>query len=249
MPTVPAAPPAAPLPRRLPAAEREAGATRTGDDNGTPAPAAAPAVVDAPAAAAASMATDFGAGPHPGPAPEPGGLASRDPAGERSGTTHPAPAPAPAPGEPAPGPAVGDPGRPSIAGAVPLAGRPSEGGRPDRSAGPGVPERTPSDHPEPPDATVTPIWSGRQPTGGERGGELTAAGLMRRSPKQQIRNLAADGAQSSGRPPISQRSPEEVRQILSRYRTGLQRGRTTNPPGVADDDRRAPDGPADAEEQ
>ena len=72
---------------------------------------------------------------------------------------------------------------------------------------------------------------------------------MRRSPKQQIRNLTADVPGSPGRPPTTQRSPEEVRQILSRYRTGLQRGRTAGPPAGPDDGRPAPEGAADAEEQ
>jgi signal transduction histidine kinase len=62
---------------------------------------------------------------------------------------------------------------------------------------------------------------------GQRGGDLTAAGLVRRSPKQQIRDLTAtSGSLESARVVGSQRSPEEVRRMLSRYRTGLQRGRS-----------------------
>lgn len=62
--------------------------------------------------------------------------------------------------------------------------------------------------------------------------DLTSAGLVRRSPKQQLRDLGDDGSGDAGRPAAasSQRSPEEVRQMLSRYRTGLQRGRSTQPP-------------------
>jgi signal transduction histidine kinase len=60
--------------------------------------------------------------------------------------------------------------------------------------------------------------------------ELTAAGLVRRTPKKR-----ADGAVGGG-PPItqaprvttsSQRSPEEVRKMLSRYRSGLNKGRNS----------------------
>lgn len=62
---------------------------------------------------------------------------------------------------------------------------------------------------------------------------------MRRSPKQQLRALANQGgtAAEASRVVASQRSPEEVRRMLSRYRTGLQRGRggvpTTGAPGGA----------------
>jgi hypothetical protein len=65
-----------------------------------------------------------------------------------------------------------------------------------------------------------------------RGGELTAAGLVRRSPKQQIRDLTATPP-TTGRTVGSQRTPEEVRRMLSRYRTGLQRGRVNAQQGAA----------------
>jgi signal transduction histidine kinase len=61
--------------------------------------------------------------------------------------------------------------------------------------------------------------------------ELTAAGLVRRSPKQQLRDLRDDDGQGGNpRAATSQRTPEEVRQMLSRYRTGLQRGRSMQAP-------------------
>jgi hypothetical protein len=60
--------------------------------------------------------------------------------------------------------------------------------------------------------------------------ELTAAGLVRRSPKQQLRDLRNDEVPPEARAGANQRTPEEVRQMLSRYRTGLQRGRTSPPP-------------------
>jgi hypothetical protein len=73
-------------------------------------------------------------------------------------------------------------------------------------------------------ATVAPAPASPGPG---RAPELTAAGLMRRSPKQQIRDLTADvAAAGTERPATAQRSPEEVRRMLSRYRTGLQRGRS-----------------------
>ncbi|MDY7106068.1 MAG: HAMP domain-containing protein [Actinomycetota bacterium] len=68
------------------------------------------------------------------------------------------------------------------------------------------------------------------------GGEpnsLTAAGLVRRAPKRQVRGSddAPAGPLARDRVGPSQRSPEEVRRMLSRYRTGLHRGRTETPPG------------------
>ncbi len=61
------------------------------------------------------------------------------------------------------------------------------------------------------------------------GDGLTAAGLVRRSPKQQLRAMARGEPAAATRVLATQRSPEEVRKMLSRYRSGLQRGRT---PGV-----------------
>ncbi|MCC6438777.1 MAG: nitrate- and nitrite sensing domain-containing protein [Acidimicrobiales bacterium] len=74
---------------------------------------------------------------------------------------------------------------------------------------------------------------------------LTAAGLVRRSPKQQLRAMARGDNEAASRVAASQRSPEEVRKMLSRYRSGLQRGRTTTgPPSGHDHDGAAgPDHP------
>jgi hypothetical protein len=58
--------------------------------------------------------------------------------------------------------------------------------------------------------------------------ELTAAGLVRRTPKKRSADPVGGGmptvapARSSGQ---SNRSPEEVRKMLSRYRSGLNKGR------------------------
>ena len=57
---------------------------------------------------------------------------------------------------------------------------------------------------------------------------LTAAGLVKRTPKKK-----SDDATGGGMPVMaarttasgSQRSPEEVRKMLSRYRSGLNKGR------------------------
>lgn len=61
---------------------------------------------------------------------------------------------------------------------------------------------------------------------------VTASGLARRQPKP-ITSVDEVGAAGDGpRPPIApgHRSPDEVRQLLARYRTGLQRGRTSDGP-------------------
>ncbi len=57
--------------------------------------------------------------------------------------------------------------------------------------------------------------------------ELTAAGLVRRTPKKRSEDATGGGmplmaARGTG---ASQRSPEEVRKMLSRYRSGLNKGR------------------------
>ena len=52
---------------------------------------------------------------------------------------------------------------------------------------------------------------------------VTSAGLIRRTPRSDLRPTSKE----DGAPPTSVRSPEEVRQMLSRYRTGLRRGRDT----------------------
>ena len=53
-------------------------------------------------------------------------------------------------------------------------------------------------------------------------------GLPRRSPREQVRDLRSGGSAldaGTARVAGSQRTPEEVRRMLSRYRTGLQQGR------------------------
>jgi hypothetical protein len=54
---------------------------------------------------------------------------------------------------------------------------------------------------------------------------VTAAGLVKRTPTARTAGATADaGSQRSVT--RTTRSPEEVRRMLSRYRTGLDRGRT-----------------------
>lgn len=59
--------------------------------------------------------------------------------------------------------------------------------------------------------------------------EITAAGLVRRTPKRRSERAADEspvGGTSSTPVSQSQRSPEEIRRMLSRYRSGLNKGRT-----------------------
>jgi signal transduction histidine kinase len=69
------------------------------------------------------------------------------------------------------------------------------------------------------------------------GAPLTASGLVRRTPKNRSSNAVGGGmptvaaARATGQ---SQRSPEEVRKMLSRYRSGLNKGR-----GSADSDEKS----------
>jgi len=60
--------------------------------------------------------------------------------------------------------------------------------------------------------------------------ELTAAGLVKRTPKKRSETSVGGGLPSAQAPRATgatQRSPEEVRKMLSRYRSGLNKGRNT----------------------
>jgi hypothetical protein len=66
---------------------------------------------------------------------------------------------------------------------------------------------------------------------------VTPSGLARRLPNRDVVDDEADAPDGLGpRPPIAagRRSPEDVRTMLARYRTGLQRGRTSDDPTVDD---------------
>ena len=54
-------------------------------------------------------------------------------------------------------------------------------------------------------------------------------GLARRSPKAAAPAASTNGAAGNPGAAATTRSPEEVRQMLSRYRSGLRRGKTTDP--------------------
>ncbi|HYN16797.1 MAG TPA: hypothetical protein VEY96_01770, partial [Actinomycetes bacterium] len=73
---------------------------------------------------------------------------------------------------------------------------------------------------------------------------LTQAGLPRRVPRANMAPGMAAGEQAGGAPaagPTSGRSPDEVRSMLSSYRTGIERGRTVA--GGSDPGERPPDAP------
>jgi hypothetical protein len=61
-----------------------------------------------------------------------------------------------------------------------------------------------------------------------KGAELTAAGLVKRTPKKRADSAVGGGMPTTQAPRATgqtQRSPEEVRKMLSRYRSGLNKGR------------------------
>jgi signal transduction histidine kinase len=89
----------------------------------------------------------------------------------------------------------------------------------------------PEPEPEPEPVAVAPAVDTRPPAEAPpTGADITAAGLVKRTPKKQSNTAVGTGplrtASTSQRPTGStQRSPEEVRAMLSRYRGGLKRGR------------------------
>ncbi|MEZ5141964.1 MAG: nitrate- and nitrite sensing domain-containing protein [Acidimicrobiales bacterium] len=105
---------------------------------------------------------------------------------------------------------------------------------------PGTPPTEPATFPEPDAEPVADAEPEVEPAGitvaeqvaaaaraEAKSAELTAAGLVRRTPKKRSEaavggGMPAQAARSTG---ASQRSPEEVRKMLSRYRSGLNRGR------------------------
>jgi len=96
-------------------------------------------------------------------------------------------------------------------------------------------------------APAQPAMAGHtdQFAGTEAGPRMTQAGLPRRVPRANLAPGMVDARQApSGNPdeaPASGRSPEEVRSMLSSYRTGLERGRTVA--GGADVGERPQDAP------
>ncbi len=152
------------------------------------------------------------------------------------------PAPSPVPAEPAATDASGD----LFAAFGSPAGVPAAPADPDTDifapidGGAGLPTRTPKT-PSPTSedaATDTPPGAplpARDPAGiGAVPQQVTSAGLIRRTPKQidvpedskYAPGVTAGAAPTAASAPTANRSPEEVRQMLSRYRAGLRKGRT-----------------------
>jgi signal transduction histidine kinase len=111
---------------------------------------------------------------------------------------------------------------------------PGEGGPPD--------PRRPAAPPEPVDDAPAPAAGAPAPAG-RAGPAMTAAGLVRRVPKA----ASASGPNGPGggsgdgdaRPNIAatRRSPDDVRALLARYRSGLQRGRVGEVPTTDPEER------------
>jgi signal transduction histidine kinase len=89
-------------------------------------------------------------------------------------------------------------------------------------------EAAPADAPPAPLPVRDPAGIGAVPQ------QVTSAGLIRRTPKQvdvpedskYAPGVTASSAPAAASAPTANRSPEEVRQMLSRYRAGLRKGRT-----------------------
>ncbi|MCD9622995.1 nitrate- and nitrite sensing domain-containing protein [Rhabdothermincola salaria] len=128
---------------------------------------------------------------------------------------------------------------------------PGPGGLPVRATTPPAPAAGPA-RPAPlpvrgaapstaPPRSSSPAPAPTDPTPAVDDDELTAAGLVRRSPKRQT-SAPVDPLEAAATMPRAatrtSRSPDEVRRMLSRYRSGLDRGRNSTPdddtPGDAD---------------
>jgi hypothetical protein len=82
------------------------------------------------------------------------------------------------------------------------------------------------------------------PTAPEPAAKVTQAGLPRRVPRANMAPGMVSSQQAGGEPPpgpVSGRSPDEVRSMLSSYRTGIERGRTVA--GGSDPGERPPETP------
>jgi Nitrate and nitrite sensing/HAMP domain len=142
-------------------------------------------------------------------------------------TQRPAAAPSPPPAPPPPAPPVAEPvaqPAPFLPPAQPSAGEPAPSPpEPARAADEPAPlyqaERARLREAAPPAAAAAP----------DEGSRLTQAGLPRRVPKANLAPGMVTTDESEDQPPPgppSGRSPDEVRSMLSSYRTGIERGRT-----------------------
>jgi hypothetical protein len=101
-------------------------------------------------------------------------------------------------------------------------------------------------HPPPsPVAGATEQPQATAPAAAQPADRLTQAGLPRRVPRANLApGMATDqarGEQPAPGSPPSGRSPDEVRSMLSSYRTGIERGRSVA--GGSDSGERPPDAP------
>jgi hypothetical protein len=110
-------------------------------------------------------------------------------------------------------------------------------------APPSPPAGEPANRPAP--APMTRAASPAQaaaPSTPEQGPRLTQAGLPRRVPRANLApGMAATQASGDQPGPTAGRSPDEVRSMLSSYRTGIERGRTVA--GGSESGERPPDAP------
>lgn len=105
------------------------------------------------------------------------------------------------------------------------------GGAPTDGPDPGIAEPTPATPPEPRSSVPDPLEDRDPATVGATSAQVTSAGLTRRTPKRV--DVPEESKYGAGAPtptpevgsPTANRSPEEVRQMLSRYRAGLRKGR------------------------
>jgi hypothetical protein len=111
-----------------------------------------------------------------------------------------------------------------------------EGPPPPRAPEPAVNQAA---SPPPPVAEAPP-----SPTAPEPAAKVTQAGLPRRVPRANMAPGMVASQEAGGEPPpgpVSGRSPDEVRSMLSSYRTGIERGRTVA--GGSDPGERPPETP------
>jgi Nitrate and nitrite sensing/HAMP domain/Histidine kinase-, DNA gyrase B-, and HSP90-like ATPase len=118
---------------------------------------------------------------------------------------------------------------------------------PYRMAQPPPPPPPPAPAEEPRPSRPAPVAEAPQPAqAAEPGERVTQAGLPRRVPRANLAPGMVASQQPGAQPPAAGqpgagRSPEEVRSMLSSYRTGIERGRTVA--GGSDTAERPPEGP------
>ena len=125
-----------------------------------------------------------------------------------------------------------------------------------RGADPALPSRAwaapggPTAVPRPPEPAVNqtagppPVAEAPPPPAADPAAKVTQAGLPRRVPRANMAPGMVASQQPGGEPPpgpVSGRSPDEVRSMLSSYRTGIERGRTVA--GGSDPGERPPETP------